>query len=513
MDDTPSRPLVPTTDATMPTMGRVAEPGVTPTSPVAAPATGGWRVADRYRVVDRIGAGGMADVFRAHDELLARDVAVKVFRARTAPDTANGPERQRAELHALARLNHPNLITLFDGSTDDLDGPAYLIMELVEGPTLADRIAHGRLPEPEVRAIGSQIAEGLAYVHAAGMVHRDVKPANILLGADRVADSVTVRARLSDFGIVRMLGTESMTSVDLTLGTASYLAPEQAHGSGVGPEADVYSLGLSLIEALSGLRAFDGTAMEAVVARLNQDPEIPADLPAPWPSLLAAMTARNPADRPSAAQVAQLLRVGGTARPAVGDATTAALRTAVIAAAAAVPVATTTGSGAPIAAAAAMHPSPTDLSDVVYVDEPGRTARPRHRRLAGGLIAAALVLAAVAIASVLLFGSNSPSRSGTPTEQPALTHHATAGKHSSHAAADATGRPSTGAARTSSASRSAATTSAHTSSAPTTSAGTSSAPRTSSAPSTSQAVSSSAVSSAAGSTSAAADVPSGAVTG
>ncbi|HEX3334854.1 MAG TPA: serine/threonine-protein kinase, partial [Jatrophihabitans sp.] len=315
----------------------------------------GWRIADRYRVVDRIGAGGMADVFCAHDELLARDVAVKVFRTRTNPDAAYGPERQRAELHALARLNHPNLITLYDGSIGDGDSPAYLVMELVDGPTLAERIAFGAVPEPEVREIGSGIAEALAYVHAAGMVHRDVKPANILLGTDRTTDSVTLRPRLSDFGIVRLLGSEAMTSGDLTLGTASYLAPEQARGSGVGPEADVYSLGLSLVESLTGVRAFDGAPMEAVVKRLTQDPEIPAELPAPWPGLLTAMTARDPEQRPSAAQVAQILRTGGTGELPVGATTTAALRPSAFAAAG--------GAGAAAAGAAALS-SPADAAAV-----------------------------------------------------------------------------------------------------------------------------------------------------
>ena len=111
-----------------------------------------------------------------------------------------------------------------------------------------------------MREIGIQLADGLAYVHAQGMVHRDVKPENILLGVDRSDDDSTVRARLSDFGIVRLLGSERLTSADLTLGTASYLAPEQARGSQVDPPADIYSLGLVLLEALTGRKEFQGPA-------------------------------------------------------------------------------------------------------------------------------------------------------------------------------------------------------------------------------------------------------------
>ncbi|HEY2042459.1 MAG TPA: serine/threonine-protein kinase, partial [Jatrophihabitans sp.] len=290
-----------------------------PSQPPSKPA---WVLGGRYRVIDRIGAGGMAEVFRAHDELLARDVAVKVFRTvPVAPDTASGAERQMIELRALAALNHPNLITLFDGSVTGNDGPAFLVMELIDGPSLAARIDDGALPEHEAREVGIQIADALAYVHAQGMVHRDVKPANILLGHDRTVADSTFRARLSDFGIVRLLGNERLTSVNFTLGTASYLAPEQARGSDVGPVADVYSLGLVLIESLTGVRSFAGPPLEAVMARLERSPDIPAHLAPPWPALLSAMTSSDPAARPTAGQVAQTLQDGRSASiplPAAG---------------------------------------------------------------------------------------------------------------------------------------------------------------------------------------------------
>ncbi|HET6209481.1 MAG TPA: protein kinase, partial [Jatrophihabitans sp.] len=133
----------------------------------AAPEPGGWLLAGRYRVLDRIGAGGMAEVFRARDELLTREVAVKVFRRELDPaDSAGGAQRQEIELQVLAQLSHPNLITLFDGRIADPDGPdehAYLVMELINGPSLAARLADGPLPEPEVRALAIQICHALSY--------------------------------------------------------------------------------------------------------------------------------------------------------------------------------------------------------------------------------------------------------------------------------------------------------------------------------------------------------------
>lgn len=307
-----------------------------------AAAGTGWLIAGRYRVLDRLGAGGMAEVFRAHDDLLGRDVAVKVFRGQLDPaDSAGGRQRQEVELRTLAQLSHPNLITLFDGSLGETGGPAYLVMELVAGLSLAERIADRPLTGSEAALVGAQISDALSYVHSRGMVHRDVKPANILLGIDAAAgahaghaeDPAAIRARLSDFGIVRLLDSEHLTSVDFMVGTASYLSPEQARGAEVGAAADVYSLGLVLIEALTGVRSFPGTPMEAVHARLAGPPEIPSSLPAPWPALLATMTGLDPATRPAAAEVAQILRAGSAtgampvtarARPAAAVASVAA---------------------------------------------------------------------------------------------------------------------------------------------------------------------------------------------
>ena len=323
------------------------------------PGQPGWMLGGRYRVVDRIGVGGMAEVFRAHDQLLARDVAVKVFRTHTDPDeVTGGVQRHELELQTLARLSHPNLITLFDGSVGADGEPAFLVMELINGPSLAAQIAEAPLTEPLAREIAAQIAAALAYVHAQNMVHRDIKPANILLGSDGVAGEATgnpIRARLSDFGIVRLLGSEHLTSADLMVGTASYLAPEQARGAEVGPPADVYALGLVLIEALTGKRSYEGPALEAVLARLERAPEIPEYLPHPWPALLHAMTAMDPDLRPTAAEVSRTLRDGGAVPvlPAAAGASSVLAGDAVLA------------GGAPLAAAAGMAAASTGapLSD------------------------------------------------------------------------------------------------------------------------------------------------------
>ncbi|GAA4367673.1 serine/threonine-protein kinase [Nocardioides caricicola] len=257
---------------------------------------------DRYRLGDLLGRGGMADVFRGTDQVLDRPVAVKVLR--DGADVGADRARFTGEARTLARLSHRGLVTVLDaGITDDCtaDRP-FLVMELVEGPTLAALVADGPLDLERVAAIGSQVAEALAYAHERGVVHRDVKPGNVLLGdGDRV--------KLADFGIARLIGdTVRHTRTGQAIGTAAYLAPEQVTGREVDGATDVYALGLVLLEAITGVRAYPGTPTEAAIARLTRQPDVPDDLPANWRDLLVAMTALEPADRPSASAVAALLR-------------------------------------------------------------------------------------------------------------------------------------------------------------------------------------------------------------
>jgi serine/threonine protein kinase len=247
----------------------------------------------------------MGDVYEAQDEVLHRSVAVKVFRG-TAPTDRS---RFDAEIKALATLNHPNLVHVFDAGEHDGDG--FIVLELIDGPTLQAVLdARGALPAEEVAGLGAALAGALAAAHDQGVVHRDVTPANVLCGSDG-------RPRLADFGIARLLDTTRVTAIATTIGTAAYMAPEQLLGDEVTPAADVYALGLLLLEALTGRAAFPGVGHEAAAARLVQAPDVATGVPEGWPPLLGDMTARDPAERPDAAIVGERLRTLGAA--AVGS--------------------------------------------------------------------------------------------------------------------------------------------------------------------------------------------------
>jgi serine/threonine protein kinase len=261
----------------------------------------GTKLGDRFELLDIIGRGGMAAVYRARDTQLDRIVAVKVF----ATDDTRDVVRREAEAQTLARLNHPNLVTLFDAHlvAPGETGPSYIVMELVDGPSLREELDRGPLPAGEVAMLAAELAEALVAVHASGIVHRDLKPANILLSLTGLP-SLPYRGKLADFGIAHLVGSERITTDGMVVGTAAYLSPEQARGDEPGPPSDVYALGLILIEALTGRRAFIGTAAESIATRLVLDVPIPPDLPPAWAQLLTEMTARDPATRPDALQVA-----------------------------------------------------------------------------------------------------------------------------------------------------------------------------------------------------------------
>ncbi len=262
----------------------------------ALPEGGRPVVAGRYRLDLLIGRGGTAEVWQATDTSLDRLVALKLV---TAPHDESAV-RAADEARTLAQLSHPSLVQVYDAGTDE-EGRPWVVMEFVEGQTLADAMRRGPLPVRRVAEIGAAVAEGLAHVHARGLLHRDVKPANVLLGKDG-------SVKLTDFGIARLVDAARVTSTGLMVGTASYLAPEQVSGEPVGAPVDVYALGLVLLEALTGIREFEGPPVEAALARLHRDPTLPGTLPPGWAPVLAALTARTPAERPTAAQAAAMLR-------------------------------------------------------------------------------------------------------------------------------------------------------------------------------------------------------------
>ncbi|KHK95844.1 hypothetical protein LK09_17600 [Microbacterium mangrovi] len=257
-------------------------------------------VAGRYRLVEPIGQGGMAEVYRATDETLGREVALKIFRAGNG--SAEHLARQHGEVRLLARLSHPCLVTLFD-STSDADGRVVLVLEFVAGTDARRRLQDGPIDPAGVAAAGADLSRALAYIHSQGVIHRDVKPANILLPAS----SHAVTAKLTDLGIARLVDASKLTATGSVIGTASYMSPEQAVGRPLNSATDVYSLGLVLLELLTGHCEFPGTAVEAASARLARDPVIPARLGPAWSELLQRMTARDPAGRPTADEVSARL--------------------------------------------------------------------------------------------------------------------------------------------------------------------------------------------------------------
>jgi len=257
-------------------------------------STTGELLDGRYRLGTLLGRGGMSDVFRAVDEVNSTDVAIKIVRS---PDREYA-QRLAQEAQALRRFSHPGLVQLFEtGVNGDM---AYLVMEFVDGPSLDQVLRQGPLTTVETASIGSSLADALAYAHAQGVVHRDVKPANILIGADGLA-------RLTDFGIARLVDTSTLTLTGTMLGTATYMAPEQLENHAVGPSADVWSLGIVLLECLTGERVYAGTPSEVLARRLAGPVSLPDGLPVPWKLLLTGMLASSPEDRLSALDVSTML--------------------------------------------------------------------------------------------------------------------------------------------------------------------------------------------------------------
>ncbi|HYI81175.1 MAG TPA: serine/threonine-protein kinase [Thermoleophilaceae bacterium] len=255
----------------------------------------GRLVLGRYRLGERLGAGGFGVVWRAHDERLERDVAVKAI---PFSGGADDDARIQREAVAAARLNHPGIVALYELGHDE--HAAYLVSELVDGATLADLSREGAVSDRDVARIGAALCDALEHAHARGVVHRDVKPGNVMVLAEPAAGAGF--AKLTDFGIARLASGDSLTATGDIVGTLAYMAPEQAEGRAVGPECDVYSLALTLYEAWTGTNPVRG-ASPAATARQVGAPLPPLrrqrrDLPAALCEVVDAALDPDPAYRP-----------------------------------------------------------------------------------------------------------------------------------------------------------------------------------------------------------------------
>ena len=347
----------------------------------------GRLLGDRYELQTVLASGGMGRVWRARDTVLQRPVAVKVLRSEFTGD-ASFVGRFRAEAQHTALLVHPNIAALYDYGEVDQDGEhlAYLVMELVEGESLATLLARERrLDVPQTLGILRATAAGLAAAHAAGVVHRDVKPGNVLLGPAGVV-------KITDFGIAWSASSVPLTQTGQVIGTAQYLSPEQAAGGKAGPASDVYALGAVAYECLTGRRVFEGeNSVQIAVKQIREHPDpLPPELPANVRGLVERALSKDPAERfPDGAALLAAVDDVLSGRPPVPPART---RTAVMP----VPLAALTAPGATAAPA---------------VSRSGTRAAVRM------LIGALAVLAVLAVVVLVVRGSGQTPADAGGTEE------------------------------------------------------------------------------------------------
>lgn len=256
---------------------------------------------NRYEILERIGGGGMADVYKAHDKILDRVVAVKILHAQLAGDKEFLAKFQM-EAQGAARLSHPNIVNIYDVGVED--GMHYIVMEYVDGETLKDKITReGHLSIPESLKIAKEIAEALSHAHKNNLVHCDVKPHNILVMQDG-------RVKVADFGIARAVTSTTMTYNGNVVGSVHYFSPEQAKGTKITPKSDVYSLGVVLYEMLTGHLPFTGeTTVSVALKHLQDQPRsirsIDAQIPAVVEAIVFKAMSKDPKDRPDASGMAE----------------------------------------------------------------------------------------------------------------------------------------------------------------------------------------------------------------
>jgi len=384
----------------------------------------GELLSDRYRLDAFLASGGMGEVWRATDVVLGRSVAVKVLLPAMLTDPGFAA-RFRAEARILAAFRHPNVVDVYDFDESTLDGrpSAYLVMAYVDGEPLSNRIATaGRLPITETLSVVAQAADALDAAHAGGVVHRDVKPGNLLVQEDGTVVLV-------DFGVARSAAITAITAADAVPGTVLYMAPEQVSGNAVSAATDVYALGAVAYQCLSGAPPFNGEApMEIALRHLNDEvPPLPADLPESVRTLVMRALAKDPADRyASAAALAAAARaaaaaVGGRIPGAATATRLTGLPTApmerpgaatTVAAAGAARVASPTGTvvDTPAARSAGKAPVPPPSPVDPFPGDPDGAGSRRppasRRRLAALLGAGAVLVAGATLATVLALNTD-----------------------------------------------------------------------------------------------------------
>ena len=252
----------------------------------------GELIAGRYELEKLVGSGGMSNVFRAHDRLLERTVALKILHEQYTRDE-DYVERFRREARAVAKLSHPNIVTVIDRG--EQDGRQFIVFEYIDGQNLKELTRDGPLDVREAIGLTLQVARALSFAHDRGLVHRDVKPQNVLLNEDG-------QAKVTDFGIARSLDVQGVTQTGTVLGTSDYIAPEQARGQKVDPKTDIYSLGAVLYELLVGEVPFSGDNFVAVAMRHVSEPvpsvlEARPDCPARLDLAIQRAMAKDPDDR------------------------------------------------------------------------------------------------------------------------------------------------------------------------------------------------------------------------
>jgi serine/threonine-protein kinase len=356
-------------------------------------------VAGRYRIESRLGSGGMSTVHLAFDERLERHVAVKLLAEHLAADPAFVSRFQREAL-AAARLIHPNIVQVFDSGLDERRDQHYIVMEYIDGQSCAEILRErGWLSVDEALPVVLGACAGLDYAHRKGVVHRDVKPGNLLIGSDRVV-------KLADFGIAKATEQSSITQIGSVLGTAAYLAPEQGRGEEAGPPADIYALGVVTYQLLSGRLPFEGASLTELAIKQQREPPASLDelVAAVSPQLADAVDVAlriDPRQRyPTAAEMARGIEEGARGvAPGSGTAIVppAAVRGPQRSAQAA------TGSQAHTRVSAGVTPRQPRAGQPRQQPPPEPVAdRVRTRRLAAALIALLLVAIVVVVLVISL---------------------------------------------------------------------------------------------------------------